>query len=464
MNMAETDLNLLEDYTRSGSEKAFTTLVSRHLNLVYSAALRQVGSSQLAEEVSQSVFSELARNAAKFRPDTVLAAWLYQVARRTAIDVVRRESRRQLREKIAVEMADMNTNSAEWLQIEPLLDEAMETLNEPERAAILLRYFENKSLRDVGKTLGVSDDTAQKRVSRAVERLREFFSKRNVTIGASGLVVLISANAVLAAPVGLSALISSSVITTTITIATHTTMHWINLKSVTAILAAAITAGTVTHLVERRETNRLRSENQALMALQKQLTGERDAALSAEMQKSGEIEQSQKDKNELLRLRGEVGVLRRQIFETGQRPKNNNPIRNQTVVAQSATPNGNEVDSFTEISVERKNSVKQIGVAMRLFAMEHKNEFPTDFSQIGEELSPATRNTAADLFEFVQHAVPINDRNNPDKIIIRERIVRQRPDGKWARAYGFADGSASEEVSDTNNFEAWEKQHIISTP
>src|SRR5207245_8141029 len=92
----------------------------------------------------------------------------------------------------------------------PLLDEAMHALDDTDRAAVLLRYFENKSLREVGAALGASDDAAQKRVSRAVERLREFFAKRGVTVGASGLVVAITANAVQAAPVGLAVTISTA--------------------------------------------------------------------------------------------------------------------------------------------------------------------------------------------------------------------------------------------------------------
>ena len=100
------------------------------MDLVYSAALRQTRSPQLAEEVSQSVFTDLAQNASKLKPDTILTAWLYQVTRRTSIDVIRRESRRQFRERVALEMTDMNSTSSEWTQIEPLLDEAMEVLDE----------------------------------------------------------------------------------------------------------------------------------------------------------------------------------------------------------------------------------------------------------------------------------------------------------------------------------------------
>src|SRR6185295_9040846 len=180
--MTDTDLELLRHYARDHAEDAFAELVRRHLDLVHSAAIRQVRSSQLAEEVAQSVFTDLARNAGKLQPDTILTALLYQVTRRTAIDVVRREARRQLREQIATEMNAMNATADDWTHIEPLLDEAMSALDETDRAAVLLRYFENKSLREVGVSLGTSDDAAQKRVNRALERLRKFFAKRGLTV------------------------------------------------------------------------------------------------------------------------------------------------------------------------------------------------------------------------------------------------------------------------------------------
>jgi RNA polymerase sigma factor (sigma-70 family) len=126
--MNETDLDLLSRYTRQHAEDAFAELVRRHLNLVYSAALRQVRSPQLAEEVAQSTFTDLARNTHRLTPDTILTAWLYQVTSRSAIDVVRREASRQLRERIATEMNALNASDADWSHIEPLLDEAMDTL------------------------------------------------------------------------------------------------------------------------------------------------------------------------------------------------------------------------------------------------------------------------------------------------------------------------------------------------
>ena len=241
-DMTATDLELLRQFTRDQAQDAFTALVKRHVNLVYSAALRQVRAPQLAEEIAQSVFADLARDAGKLQPGTILTAWLYAVTRRTAIDVIRKESRRRLREQIAVEMHNMNATANDWTHIEPLLDDAMAALDETDRSAILLRYFENKNLREVGEALGASEDAAQKRVSRAVERLREFFSKRNVTIGASGLAVLISANAVQAAPVGLAITISTTAILAGTTLATTATATAIKTIAMTSLQKTLITA------------------------------------------------------------------------------------------------------------------------------------------------------------------------------------------------------------------------------
>lgn len=355
LNMNETatisDRQFLARYARDRAEDAFAELVRRHLDLVHSAALRQVRSPQLAEEVAQSVFTDLARNAQRLTgggdaPSLgSLTPWLYQVTRRTAIDVVRRETRRQLREQIATEMTAMNATTADWTHIEPLLDEAMSALDETDRAAVLLRYFENKSLREVGLQLGTSDDAAQKRVSRAVERLREFFAKRGVTVGASGLVVVISANAVQAASVGLAATISTAATlagaTFTATVATQTTvttMNWLNIKSIAAIVVAAVAAGTGTHLVHQREATRLRDENQDLVAEREELTTERAAALSVVAANRNEIERLQKNQAELLRLRGEVGLMRRQLESQKAQARSQPAIQRETSRTVSHPP------------------------------------------------------------------------------------------------------------------------------
>jgi RNA polymerase sigma factor (sigma-70 family) len=262
------DLDLLRRFARENSQDAFTEIVRRHVNLVYSAALRQVRSPQLAEEIAQSVFADLARGAGKLKPDTVLTAWLYAVARRTAIDVIRKESRRQLREQIAMEMNDMNATANDWTQIEPLLDDAMAALDETDRSAILLRYFENRNLREVGESLKISDDAAQKRVSRAVERLREFFSKRNAAIGASGLAVLISANAVQATPIGLATTISATAVLTGTAVHTSTVIAATKTIAMTTlqktIIVTTLVAAVGIGIFEVRQNSRLREQNQIL--------------------------------------------------------------------------------------------------------------------------------------------------------------------------------------------------------
>ena len=328
------DLDLLRRFARENSQDAFAEIVRRHLNLVYSAALRQVRSPQLAEDVAQSVFADLARNAGALArggdasSPTTLTPWLYAVTRRTAIDAIRKESRRQLREQIAVEMTNMNATFADWTQIEPLLDDAMAALDETDRIAILLRYFENKNLREVGEALGASEDAAQKRVSRAVEQLREFFSKRKVTIGASGLAVLISANAVQSAPVGLAAAILSVALGTTQTIG-MTMIHKILITGMTA----AVVGTSIYALHLRSQIGSLQQEQTLLGQQIEQLSRDRDEAtnqLAALQQENGQLHVNE---TELLRLRGEVGRLRgrQNVLPETSPLKTNAPPRSDAV-------------------------------------------------------------------------------------------------------------------------------------
>ena len=333
------DLELLEAYAWKNSEESFAALVNRHLNLVYSAALRQVRSPQLAEEVAQSVFTDLSRNAAKLKPDTILTAWLYQVTRRTAIDVVRREARRQLREQIATEMNTLNTDSLsrqsgtpadEWSQVEPMLDDAMETLDAADRTAVLLRYFENKSLREVGAALGTSDDAAQKRVSRAVERLREFLAKRGVTVGAGGLAVVLAANAVQAAPAGLTATISAAAAlagtaTTAATVIVTATKALAMTTMQKTLIAAILGLAAGTGIYEARQASTLRTQVEMLQHQQappteqiQQLQRERDDATNQLASLVEEIRALKNNSAELLRLRAEVSRLRSDANDPGE--------------------------------------------------------------------------------------------------------------------------------------------------
>jgi RNA polymerase sigma factor (sigma-70 family) len=143
---ALTDSYLLREYVSRQSEEAFTALVERHVPLIYSAALRQVGDKQLAEEVTQIVFLILARKARTLRKGTIISGWLYRTARFAAADALKKQFRRQKREQEAVQMQSTLENHAAWEEIAPLLDEAMARLGNTDRDAVLLRFFENKSL------------------------------------------------------------------------------------------------------------------------------------------------------------------------------------------------------------------------------------------------------------------------------------------------------------------------------
>jgi RNA polymerase sigma factor (sigma-70 family) len=254
--MTPGDSELIREFVESQSPEAFKELVLRHIDLVHSAALRQVRDHQLAEDVAQCVFVELARTAPRLKPDTILPAWLYQVTRRTAIDVVRRESSRQTRERIAAELQLMNADTSDWTEIAPLLDEAMHTLDDKDRAAVLLRYFENQTLRTVGELLGTSDDAAQKRVSRAIEHLRLFCAHKGVKVSAIGFALLLSAHAVQAAPAGLSTVVISSAASVTTTTATKLIIMTTLKKCIitTAVLAVL---GTGVYQVNHRTSREI---------------------------------------------------------------------------------------------------------------------------------------------------------------------------------------------------------------
>ncbi|HWA09816.1 MAG TPA: sigma-70 family RNA polymerase sigma factor [Opitutaceae bacterium] len=288
--MTGDDHDLLRKYLAEGAEAAFTALVNRHVDLVYSAARRQVRSPDLAAEVTQSAFLALARQGGRIKPGTPLIAWLYLVTRRAAVDVIRRESRRQVREQTAFEIAAMKSPSAEWSHVEPLLDEAMESLPAADRGALLLRYFENKSLREVGEALGTSDDAAQKRVSRALEQLRTFFSRRGVTIGSAALASDLAAGAVSAAPAGLGFAISSAAVLTgaaqmtAIETARTLAMTTIQKTLLVTAVAAAVGAGLYQHselasrdhriLELQQQVEQARAENRDLRAGRDRIAGQ----------------------------------------------------------------------------------------------------------------------------------------------------------------------------------------------
>lgn len=283
------DHDLLQRYARTGDQAAFTELVARHLNLVYSAARRQVRPPQLAEEVAQSVFLDLARRARDFPSGQPLAPWLHVVTRRTAVDALRRESRRQAREQTASEIAAMQTPDSTWSHIAPLLDEAVAALPDSDRTALVLRFFEQKSLREIGTALGTNEDAAQKRVSRALDQLRTLLSRRGLTVTTAGLATDLSAHAILVAPATLSATISASVIATlpAAALAGAQTLALTTLQKSLAATAIALGlgAGVYQATIYARQTSDLAAltRRETDLAAQLRTTRTQHAALTARL-------------------------------------------------------------------------------------------------------------------------------------------------------------------------------------
>ena len=181
------DSALLREYVERDSEEAFAALVTRHVNKVYSVALRLTGNPHSAEEITQAVFVILAKKSRQLGKRVILSGWLYQTARLTAVTFIRGGIRRARREQEACMQTALNENESDlsrrsdteadaiWKQFAPLLDAAMAGLNETDRHAVVLRFFDGKSLREVGAALGANEDAAKKRVSRALEKLRSLF-------------------------------------------------------------------------------------------------------------------------------------------------------------------------------------------------------------------------------------------------------------------------------------------------
>ena len=283
------DMELVRQFARENSEAAFTELVRRHLNLVYSVALRWAGNAGDAQDVTQAVFIILARKAASLREKTLLTGWLYETTRFTAARLLRTNARRHAREQEAfmqstLNESDLSRHSAPtsetanvWTQLAPHLEAAMSALGERDRALLLLRFYENKSGPEAAALLGIREDAAHKRMTRAIEKLRKFFAQRGVAISSAAIAGAVSANSVQAAPVGLATSVTvaavkgSGVTATTLTLIKTTLkiMAWTKLKTAAAGGAIALLlTGTATVVVQKvySQTNAAKTSESSSLA------------------------------------------------------------------------------------------------------------------------------------------------------------------------------------------------------
>jgi RNA polymerase sigma factor (sigma-70 family) len=464
--MMETQ-RLLADFVKNGSEAAFRELVGRYTDLVYSTAVRLVGGdTHLAQDVTQTVFIDLARMARKLSGQAMLGGWLHRHTCFVAATVIRGERRRQSRERQAVEMNKLSDPSEPGLmQVASLLDEAINQLGSEDRTALVLRFFEQSDFRSVGEILGINENTARMRVNRAVEKLHALLKQRGVTFPAAALGTALASEAVTAAPVGLAASLSATALAgaadgggTSLTLLKLVTMTKLKALSFGAIIIAGVTTPLVIHYQAQarlHDTDLLVQQQNDQLA---QLAAEnaRLSNLVAQANDSAAPDQSK----ELLKLRGEVGVLKGQLAAAAH-------LQERTKRSAQAKSEVDPAEQQKQISIAKMGYTQGWMQALLQYAGQNQGLFPTNFDQAVSFLPDQVKgetNLAPDQFEIVYQG-SMNEITNPAAIIvIREKEAWQTADGGWVRDYSFADGHSEIHKAADGNFQNWEAQHMILPP
>jgi RNA polymerase sigma factor (sigma-70 family) len=464
------DSELLRHFAKTNSEDAFAELVKRHVNLVYSAALRQVGGdAHLAQDVAQTVFTDLARKAGSLARRETLTGWLYTSAHFAAAKIARTENRRHDREeKFMRELTNENAPELDWEKIRPTLDEVMHELKETDREAILLRYFENRQFAEVGAKLGLNENAARMRVERALEKLRAVFARRGITT-ATALASVISANAVQIAPANLAATMTAASIASagagTVTLLKIMTATNLKLGISALVVAGAATAFVIQH----QALEKLHSENESLKQQIVQMQTDNES-LPNRLAEIGDAKKlSDEQFNELLKLRGEVGVLRQQLQSAKQ-------LNESQQASGQAITNGVEIsqeDYFRLRQQDIRQALGEIVLTIKVYVTEHSGAYPTNLMQLVEPyhrqgshyLSSAEFPGGIKMDDFELLNVGLLKQDNPSMLMIREKNPRRRPDDRWAdkwERYYFAECCEWLAYSTDGNFDDWEKAHSVS--
>jgi RNA polymerase sigma factor (sigma-70 family) len=361
----ESDAELLQRYVATEDQGSFAGIVTRHTNLVFSAAFRQLGSSDIASDISQLVFVALAQNAStlvrRLKPEGSLAGWLCRSAHFLCLNFRRDEYRRLLRERQAMDLLKTDADPGlEWTRVGPMLDEAMTNLSETDYDAIVMRYYNNQTFKEVGTSLGLNEDTAQKRVVRALEKLRKNLSGRGIQASAGSLSLLVSANALQSAPLGLAgsisaaAAIAGTVLPTSAMVAGTQSVIMTTLQKTLIGTCLAVTAGAL--LFESSRSSALEaklvdaSHNETAMLARVTKAAEQ----SAEIQSSLKLARERK---EMLNQQSEE--LKKLRLEAQQGQKS---AQRMTMLDNSNTVNGAE--SLAESWAKRALDLRQRIAAM----------------------------------------------------------------------------------------------------
>jgi RNA polymerase sigma factor (sigma-70 family) len=422
------------------------------------------GDAPLAQDAAQNVFSDLARKASSLSRRKTLTGWLYTSAHFAASEIARKESRRRGREeKFMREPDSPSAADPNWAELRPVLDEVMLQLKESDREAILLRYFENRPLAEVGAKLGLRENTARMRVERALEKLRALLAKRGIAATAT-LVETISANAVQVAPTNLAAALA----TTSITAAGTETLTLLKIMTATKIkfgLSALVLAAATTALVVQHQTqNRLRAENESWRRQFAQLQADNEA-LSNKLALTHDSKPApDRPLKELLRLRGEVGVLRQKTNELGKRIQDDRK-RLEAASAQESNETNPAEENERRASIAKMGDARLLALGELIYADQNQGRLATNFSQFASYLTNEGQTlTGTNNFELAYNGSISSLTNSSSLILLRETQSWPTLNGKWAKTYVFIDGHSEVNVQPADNFDAFEQEHSISPP
>jgi RNA polymerase sigma factor (sigma-70 family) len=276
------DTTLLRRYAAERAEDAFAEFVRRHVSLVYSAALRRLdGDTQRAEDVVQEVFCAVARDAQRLSQHAVLTGWLYTATRNAVIDLMRAEKRRRAREKEAhlVQETSRSDAATDWSRLRPVLDAAMDELSGTDREAVLLRFFQDRPFAEIGATLGLSEDTARKRVERALDKLQTKLRRHGIDSTSTALATLLAGESICAAPAGLTASVTAAAVAASAAKVGALALVTVS-KLQIGIAALAIAGGAVGLVTQQRTIQELRDHTATTQQQLARLATE-NAALAA---------------------------------------------------------------------------------------------------------------------------------------------------------------------------------------
>ena len=455
---------LLREYAETGSESAFRELVGRYTDLVYCTARRLVdGDAHLAEDVTQTVFMHLSRNARRLSRESMLGGWLHRDACFVASKTLRGERRRQVREREAVLMNSLTDHTEPNLEhIAPLLDEAINLLPGKDRIAILLRFFERQDFRVIGAALGTGEDAARMRVNRALEKLQLILKRRGLALSAAALGTALAGQAVTAAPVGLAGSVAGAVLAGSPASGAHSasllkTIVMAKLK--TGIIGAVVIGGLVTSLILQHQASA--TQRAADDSLRRQ--AEKLQQLAAENERLGKLAKASRsagDGAELVRLRAQASALSQQASSLPDLRRENRRL--QAAASQTRTPL-----QAAEESMAKGSFAKNWVLAFMIYCAEHGGRFPTNFEQAASFLQREGKletNVTTAQFEIVYQGTRDGLVKPGETIVLREKQPWLGQDGKLVKVYGFGDGHAQLHSEADGEFDAYEQQHLAQRP